>query len=564
MRREAVSAAGVFALVAALGLDDGGYAASAWGWSSVALLVLLSVLLALGAPRPGVAALVFVGGLTALAGWVVLSLVWSTHLSATVLDAQRAVLYASAAAAFVIARSVVGLVGGMLAAVTFLCAYGLTQAEDGQRLADPVGYANGVGILAVMGLLAAAALATRWSVAAVPVPVIAAALYLSFSRGAWLALGVGLVAAVALGPARLRLAATMLALALPAGLAVLAADELGAQSALAVALLALSGVAVGVAWALSRFPAPDPRLRKAFAVAVVAIPLLAVTAGLAEVGGPAAVWRSFKAAPAPIHGEASERVFDLSGRNRADYWSVAWQSYEDEPLLGIGAGSYGRAWLRERPVPQPVTDAHSLYLETLAELGPVGVLLLLAALAAPFAGLRQAFALAPYAAFLAHAAQDWDWELPVVTVAALACGAAALAGRPDGRPLPRLSAAVPAALCVLVAFAWAGNRALERSIDAMDSLRWREAAESARTARRLQPWSPEPWRALGEVELAEGSLAVARRNFRGGLAEDPDEFELWIGLGLASDGAGQRRALERAAELNPLSPDLRELGFKTP
>jgi hypothetical protein len=29
-----------------------------------------------------------------------------------------------------------------------------------------------------------------------------------------------------------------------------------------------------------------------------------------------------------------------------------------------------------------------------------------------------------YVAFLSHAALDWDWEMPVVTIAGLACGAA--------------------------------------------------------------------------------------------------------------------------------------------
>jgi hypothetical protein len=66
----------------------------------------------------------------------------------------------------------------------------------------------------------------------------------------------------------------------------------------------------------------------------------------------------------------------------------------------------------------------------------------------------------------------------------------------------------------------------------------------------------------GEIELAEGSLVVARDHFRRGLEEDAGEFELWIGLGLASSGRERREAFERAAELNPLSPELEELGFK--
>ena len=63
-------------------------------------------------------------------------------------------------------------------------------------------------------------------------------------------------------------------------------------------------------------------------------------------------------------------------------------------------------------------DAHSLYLETLAELGLVGLALLVLALAPPLvAGFRgvEAAATGGYVAFLIHAGLDWDWELPAVT-----------------------------------------------------------------------------------------------------------------------------------------------------
>jgi len=232
-------------------------------------------------------------------------------------------------------------------------------------------------------------------------------------------------------------------------------------------------------------------------------------------------------------------------------------------LLGEGAGSYARAWLAERPIPQPVRDAHSLYLETLAELGPLGVLLLAVALAAPLAGRRSPWmpvALAPYAAFLVHAGQDWDWELPAVTVAGLASGAA-LVVPPTGPRIPRLAAVAAVALCGVALFGYAGNRVLAEATVAADRTDFAGSADRARTARRLQPWSPEPWRLLGEADLALGSSAAARHSFRRGLERDSDNWELWLDLGLASEGAEQRAAWSRAASLNPLSPELQELGF---
>jgi hypothetical protein len=571
--RGLLSAVGVFALVAALGFDEGGYAATAWGWSVVVAFGVLAVLIVRGVGRPRPAALALVAALAALVAWTAASISWSSHVSASILEVQRSILYLGAASLFVLAAPGPALPAGVLGAVALLSAYGLLEFEAGERLIEPIGYANGMAILAVIGLLlsvgfsARAARASTVGAAAAASPMLAATLYFTFGRGAWLALAAGLVLGVAVGPARLELAATALALAVPSALAVLAGNRLGASASFTGVLVLLSLIAAAIPFAL-RLSAgtyrPSPAVRRVFAGALVALPVLVAAAALVRLGGPDGAYDSFRAAPTPTHGDPGSRVFSLSGSNRADYWAVAWRSYEDHPALGAGAGTYARTWLRERPLPKPVIDAHSLYLETLAELGPIGLLLLVLALAAPFAARRTHWtpvALAPYTAFLAHAAQDWDWELPAVTVAALACGVAPIAGQTASR-VPRVTAAVPAALCLLAALAFLGNQAVERSVAASDRLEWSEAADAARRARSLQPWSPQPWRLLGEIELAEGSLADARRYFRGGLREDPDDWELWIGLGLASEGPARQRALAEAHRLNPLSPELAELGFK--
>jgi len=118
------------------------------------------------------------------------------------------------------------------------------------------------------------------------------------------------------------------------------------------------------------------------------------------------------------------------GEDRAWYWHVAWQEAAESPLVGRGAGTFELAWLERQPVPWNVLDAHSLYLETLAELGLVGLLLLALALAPPLvSALRRgvpAAAAGGYIAFLVHAGLDWDWEMPAVTVAGLLCGSAIL------------------------------------------------------------------------------------------------------------------------------------------
>ena len=117
--------------------------------------------------------------------------------------------------------------------------------------------------------------------------------------------------------------------------------------------------------------------------------------------------------------------------DRPEFWSAARAAIADRPGLGAGSGGFAQVWARAAPTGHPARDAHSLYLETLVELGPVGLALLLALLAVPFAvGLRAArppaAALGGYAVFCLHAGVDWDWEMPAVTLAGLALGIAAL------------------------------------------------------------------------------------------------------------------------------------------
>ena len=94
--------------------------------------------------------------------------------------------------------------------------------------------------------------------------------------------------------------------------------------------------------------------------------------------------------------------------NRYAYWKVAVEAFADHPLTGEGSGGFRTAWLREREFRESVRDAHSLYLETAAELGLVGLLalgLLVAgcALAAVRAGPAAAGSVAALAAFALHA-----------------------------------------------------------------------------------------------------------------------------------------------------------------
>jgi O-antigen ligase len=178
-----------------------------------------------------------------------------------------------------------------------------------------------------------------------------------------------------------------------------------------LAALAGAGVALPLAWG-----------RRRLALSIAAAAGVALALALALPAG-------------SLVDEAAAR-----GGDRAWYWHVAWQEASEFPIAGRGAGTFELVWLEEQPIPVSVVDAHSLYLETLAELGIVGLGLLALALAPPlvaaFRGAGRgasAAAAGGYVAFLFHAGVDWDWELPAVTVAGLLCGAALLRCHADAR-----------------------------------------------------------------------------------------------------------------------------------
>ena len=278
---------------------------------------------------------------------------------------------------------------------------------------------------------------------------------------------------------------------------------------------------------------------------------------------------SFDAPPPNLQGtDLGERLFSFCGSYRVDLWESAWHQYEANPLLGGGAGSYEQHWLADRPFEHKVRDAHSLYLETLSELGPVGLVLLLLALGAPLAAAVLArghplvpAAVAAYVAYLVHAGIDWDWELPALTLAALICGAAMLAAaRSEERTLVLgawgRGAMLAAALAVAARRVRHARRQHRRRVERLGGggRRLGEAASEARKAKRWAPWSSEPWQRLGEAHLGQGAFAEAEHDFREAIEREPRDFELWLDLARATDGAERAAALARARELNPVQP----------
>ena len=135
-------------------------------------------------------------------------------------------------------------------------------------------------------------------------------------------------------------------------------------------------------------------------------------------------------------GDLNRRLLSLSDNGRGAIWRLAWDDFRDHPLIGSGDGTFAQLWAADPSRPFPAQAAHSLYLETAAELGLVGLTLLLVALVVPFRTISVpaspvvAAAAGASAGYLLQAAFDWTWDVSGVTVAVLACLAVLTTARP--------------------------------------------------------------------------------------------------------------------------------------
>jgi hypothetical protein len=414
-------------------------------------------------------------------------------------------------------------------------------------------------------------------------PILVGALYLTFSRGAWLALVIGLALTAATDTRRRQLGGALAAVVLPcaavvacgawahalttptAAQAAATADAHRYAIAIVIACAASSWFAVRAPWLAARLPGlPSGRLAAGAGIAAVVVAVIAVGGPRALVDGAV---RAFDAPPPNAGARLDTRVVSLSGSVRGELWRVAAESFARKPLTGNGAGTYGRLWLMKRRDAVTMQDAHSLYLETLTELGIPGLVLLLVVLSVPLVAARRVLRItyvpalvATYIALLVHAALDWDWEMPIVTVTALACGASIVAvARGTPRPLRRrvrfggASLGIGLAACTLVLLA--ANRDLG-SAAAAARTGSATIASRARDAQRWAPWSPDPPRWLAAVQLERGNRAEARRLLLTAIERDSTDWSLWLEMAVASDGAERTRALTTATRLNPTGLDV--------
>ncbi len=368
-----------------------------------------------------------VGLLFAFAALTALSVVWSVQPDDSFKDAGRMLAYCGVfAAAVALARAVPAhwpaVLGGVVLAASIVCVYALltkvfpASLDAGDvyaRLRAPYSYWNAIGLTAAMGAIGCMWLGARRTghalLSALAYPAMGLmllTLMLAYSRGALVALVLGLALWFSIVPLRLRGAAILISGAVCAG-GVIAWDfsrhalnsdnvalaertsaghQLGVLIVAMLVLLSMIGLAFGF-WTGRNAPSIVSRRR----VGTMLLSLLAVVV-LACAGALAASHRGFTGtishtlhsltdphAPVPSNGPGR---LTAVGSVRARYWNEALKVHQAHPVLGAGAEGYATARLRYRTETLDVRHAHGYIVQTLADLGLVGLGLTLALLLA--------------------------------------------------------------------------------------------------------------------------------------------------------------------------------------
>jgi len=593
-------------------------------WGPGALLAL-----AVGAPRrPALALLLPLLGLWL---WSLISSGWSDSVDNSHTAADRWLLYAAALAVLGWAvgpsrRRAVALLAGAAAGVFGVAAWMLVKMLAGHgvalflstRLNDPLGYVNGQAGYLLVGAWPCLALAERHRFGAATAR--GAALAGAGMAGIVVLVGLGLetqsrswgfavigttLLLLALVPGRRRRAAAVLLAALsvaaiyasvssvwrhPSPLSGLPSAENTRHAAVAILIAAL---AAGVVWtaataALERIAPPGLRSRSRVslltsgaltAVGIAVVVAIGLNAGAIGHRIDSQYQAFVHLAPSP----GSTRLLS-GGGNRYDYWRVAMAEFRSAPVIGVGAGDYQPGYYLARRTAESIQQPHSLKLQTLAELGAVGALLLGAFLVFVAVGLvrtardgcadpvARAVAVAAggvFVGWLAQTSVDWLHLFPGLTAIALAA-AVALWVRPHVRLTRVAGLGHVAAVLVAAAIALAGALTIAPRVLSLHSQasaqgalaagRPRDAIGDATTALDYDPSSVQAFvlRAAGFARLHDFTPTLA--DLRRAISAEPRNWVTWALLGDLLTRRGDRPAAH-AAYAHALALDPLESGL---
>ena len=594
-----------------------------------------------------------VGLLLAFAALSGLSVVWSVQPDVSWQDADRLLAYGAVfGAAVALVRLAPdrwpAILGGLALAAVVVSGYALATkvfpgsfapANTYARLQEPYGYWNAIGLTAAMGAICCMWLGARRAghallnaLAYPAMGILLVTLMLAYSRGALIALAIGLTLWFCIVPLRLRGAAVLLIGGLGAGAVVgwdfsrrvlttdniplgertTAGHQLGVLLLAMVLVLTLTGIAIGFVTG-RRAPSRVTRTRAgAVLLALIVIALVGFAGALAH------SHRGFT-------GSISHAVDTLTNPNakpppntpgrltavasvRARYWKQALQVFDAHPVVGAGADGYETASLRYRTALLEVKHAHGFVVQTLADLGAIGLALALTLLLTWMAAAGRATHpfnrrwtswrawldvragshpgwhsldkhdlaqrdLARYTperigmlsmlclvvVFGVHSFVDWTWYVPGDACVALLC-AGWLAGR--GSLSAPTTGTAPAGAPAPGELRTGSGVLVPRSLREVGPMRI-GVAVAVVIAALLTAWSQ--WQPQRSVDASQQALAALSTNPRAALAQaqtavsrDPLSAQALITLATVQHDAGEpalaKATLQRAVRLQPSNP----------
>jgi len=367
----------------------------------------------------------------------------------------------------------------------------------------------------------------------------------------------------------------------------------GSARVVMVPLLLGAGLAIGFATAVRPPAARTRMLAGRIAVGALVLALVGVVIVVATTGGGI--------------GHQIHQLTDVSAKTpantptrltatasvRARDWDEAFKVHADSQLVGVGAGGYGLARKRYRTSNLDVQHAHGYVVQTLADLGWLGVIVSLGLLIAWVAAALRATGLrrrdrglawdaervglvtlgAVVLVFGVHSFVDWTWFVPANTVTALLCagwlagrgplrrrlalegptgvvGAAERAGVIDPRPRwsvrerlvrwnpdPFRTASAAGVLLLAMAVMWTtvqplrAQHAGDVATARLSAGQYAAAADIAARGAKRNPLSPDPWWELAVIRASRNDLTGAERALEEAVKVQPANPEGWRRLG---------------------------------
>jgi O-antigen ligase len=613
-------------LVVFFSFDSGGFFPDSVALGDIIVAAMLVIRLGV-AERAlesfGRSALVPLAGVLGLAIWALLSQRWSHAPGRATIAFDRDLLYALTFALFasvggtrerlawairwvVLAMSAVAAVA-LLSRVAPDILHTTYDAASEGRLAYPLTYWNALGAFCAVAAVLCLHLASadeRWAVrvaSAAAMPLIGATLLSTYSRGGLAVAGIGVVAYIVLGRPRGVLSAliatapaTAIAMKVTYDSPLLSSGQpitapvisqghhLGLVVLGCIVLAALMRAALLVVdrrFEGERSPIDRYQLQLRIAASVG---FVAVIAAAIALGAPSAIssrWNQFvnqQYANAPL---TRDRLGSGANGDRLALWNIELNSFKSHPLDGTGADTFEILYYEHRTTIYVVVNAHSLYIETLGDLGLVGLGLILLFVVGTLIGLapaRRGRDRALYAglfsaglAWALAAGVDWDWQMPAASLWFAALGGLAvgragwmLTSSPAWRgPRALIAGAAVVACGVLPALVLASQVRLNEATAAYASGNCRHADQLAKSSIAVLGTRAPPWQIVALCDAETRNYTASREALQSGLAEDPQNWELQAALAATTAELGENaRAQARAAlALNPIDAGVQAL-----